>query len=199
MMIVTVAVAAVIVAGCGEAERLESELAAANVRIAMLDSALTNAQADLSEAIAHTDRLEQSLATTQSERDELAEFIKTANVQVSNLEDRLADARAEYDNSVKRLAAENEALRIDLRSWKSEAEDSRIRVRATERYTNTVIRTRDSLHQFVDAVRPWYSYYANEAGRGWTAKLFGAGKADAPGTPEPVVAGNESIGLDERR
>ena len=191
IMIITVAAISLMAMGCGEAERLGSELAVANARVAVLDSALTNTQRDLGEAIAHTEGFEQLLETVQGERDDLAEYLKSANIEVRHLGDELRAARAEYSASVDSLEAVNFALQIDLNRWKAEVENSAIRVRATERQANEFIHARDSLYEFVDAVRPWYDYYTQEAGRGWTAKLFGAGRAVEPGSPEPVVVRNE--------
>ncbi len=45
---------------------------------------------------------------------------------------------------------------------------------------------KDSLLAFIDDVKPWYDYYKKDSGRNWAKKLFGAGRAKKPTTPEPT-------------
>jgi septal ring factor EnvC (AmiA/AmiB activator) len=199
-MILTVAAVALLALGCGDSDRLESELTAANTRIATLDSALANAQQDLKDAVVHAENLKESLAATRSERDDLAEYLKSERQHVNRLDGELQAVRARYATSMDSLAAEKFALQIDLDRWKAEVEHSSMVNLAAERKIIAVEQARDSLSEFVEAVRPWYDYYSHEAGRGWPAKLFGADKADAPGTAEPVlVSGGDETVLEVQR
>ncbi len=200
VMIMTMAAVALLALGCGDAKRLESELAIANARVATLDSALTHAQHDLGEAVAHSANLQASLQAAQCERDDLTESLKSERLRVNRLDGQLQSAQTRYAATMDSLAAENFALTIDLHSWKTEVENSSIRILASERKINDLVRSRDSLSEYVDALGPWYEYYTREAGRGWTAKLFGAGKAPVPGSAEPVMVRRDSSeGLEVQR
>lgn len=200
IMMMTVAAVALLALGCGNTEQLEAELAAANVRVAVFESALIDAQRDLHDAIAHADDLQESLEIVRCERDDFAEYLKAAREEVNHLDGQLRSANVRYANSMDSLSARNLVLQMELDRWQAEVEHSSIVILASECRNIDVARTRDSLSQFVEAVRPWYEYYTQEAGRGWTAKLFGTHKADVPGTAEPVLVSEEiGAGMEVKR
>jgi hypothetical protein len=191
--IITVVAVSLVVMGCGNGEQLEADLANANAKVTVLDSTLTATQIDLRNARTQAADLERSLQATQGERDSLAELNASTAARAGRLRAELGAARERYQRSMDSLSAHNAALRLDIDRWKSEMEVANMQIRATERHANDLIRTRDSLYAFVDAVYPWYQYYKHEAGRNWAKKLFGAGRADTPSKAEPVF-GSEGTG-----
>jgi hypothetical protein len=99
-------------------------------------------------------------------------------------------ARVAYQQATDSLQGVNEALTIDINTLKSELDNSQIRIVASERRTNDLIRARDSVYAFVDELRPWYDYYKHEAQRNWLKKLFKAGDVPRPDGSEPSFDGD---------
>jgi len=191
MMIITVAAVALIAVGCSQAD-LETELATTKAEMASLDSTLTATQAELNTSMARNDSLQQSLHLVENELDSVTESYESAAARANRLTAKLQEARTQYQATVDSLEAVTLTQETELDRWKTELENVKMRVTATERQKNDLIRTRDSLYAFIDDVQPWYDYYKNEARRNWLKKLFGAGDAEKPETTEPTFMPTET-------
>jgi len=186
--IAAIILATLVVSGCGVTERLESELAAANARIQTLDSTLTDLRGSYLLESAQVYNLTQSVDALESRRGELQASLAKAEARVGRLNADMRKARVEFELALDSLRAEYVALEIDRDALKGELDNDRIRIVASERQKNELMRTRDSLYAWVDDVRPWYDYYKHESRRNWLKKLFSADDAARPAGAEPTFA-----------
>lgn len=174
-------------AGCGtEEKRLEGELGLANSRITELEQASRQAgmRADslagtLTVAEQNAQRVRDSLANSRKE-------LNDAVVKAQRIEARLQNERNAHRRSIDsldqvRLALENTA---NERATTISSLETQLTIVQTE--ADRLRGQKDSLLAFVEDLKPWYDYYKKDSGRNWAKKLFGAGRAKKPTTPEPA-------------
>ena len=180
------AAALVLLSGCNaEEKRLQGELSLATTRVAELEQAVTQSgmRADslansLTVAEQHAQRVRDSLSESR-------EQLNSAVVKAQRVEARL---QVERDTHRKALDSANQ-VRMALESDVQEREtmvnslETQLKVAMTE--AEKIRAQKDSLLAFVDDLRPWYEYYKKDSGRNWAKKLFGAGRAKKPTSPEP--------------
>lgn len=122
-------------------------------------------------------------------RDSLAESRDQLNAAVVKAQRIEARMQTERDTHRRSLDSANQ-VRMALENTVQEREtmvkslETQLSIALTE--SEKLHRQRDSLLAFTDDLRPWYEYYKKDSGRNWAKKLFGAGRAKKPTTPEPA-------------
>ena len=186
--IVAVSMATLILAaGCNtEEKRLEGELTLANSRIAELQTTIqqTGQRAD---SLSGTLTLaEQNAKRIRDSLDKSREELSDAVVKAQRVEARLQNERNMHRKSVDSL----NQVRVTLEGTVAEREATigglEAQLTLTQAEADRLKGQKDSLLAFVDDLKPWYDYYKKDSGRNWAKKLFGAGRAKKPTTPEPV-------------
>lgn len=185
IVIVVVVAAALTAVGCGDSGRLENELATANAQIGSLDSTLSGTQTELMSTRQRADSLARALRTSLAAVDSLS-------TSTGRLSDRLYATRTRCEKSLDSLRGVVQTAEEQAEGLGTRLQDAEAQIAALEQQTeglgserDDLRRERDSLFTFVDEVRPWYDYYRQEAQRNWLKKLFGAGNAEKPDSPEP--------------
>jgi chromosome segregation ATPase len=194
------AVAIMLLAGCGaEEKRLEGELSLATARVTELEQAV-------SQAGMRADSLALSLTQTEQQaqrvRDSLAEADKALNaavVKAQRVEARLQNERDVHRRSLDSANQVRMALESDVKERETQVAslETQLQVALTE--SDRIRAQKDSLLAFVDDLRPWYEYYKKDSGRNWAKKLFGAGRAKKPTTPEPAFQPRVEPNLEAER
>lgn len=177
----------VILSGCNaEEKRLEGELSLATARIAELEQSVTQSgmRADslansLTLAEQKTERMRDSLT-------EAGKRLHDATVKSQRTEARLQAERDTHRRSVDSLNQVRMALESDVKERETMVAslETQLQVALTE--SEKIRLQKDSLLAFIDDVKPWFDYYKKDSGRNWAKKLFGAGRAKKPTTPEPA-------------
>lgn len=186
-IVVAGAVALLVLVGCNAKEkRLEGELSLATARIAELEKTVTQAgmRAD---SLANT--LSQSEAQAKRVSDSLAEAeakLHEATVKAQRVEARLQTERAANRRTVDSLHQVRMTLEGQVKERETMVQSLETQLTVAQTEADRMRAQKDSLLAFIDDVRPWYDYYKKDSGRNWVKKLFGAGRAKKPTTPEPV-------------
>ena len=183
--LITMLAVGLLIVGCGDQERLESELATANTKITTLDSTLVEALVAENQVIQRADNLALTLESTQTERDNLAASLQSAENRGDRLQQEIKTARVRHERALDSLWGINSALVLDVDRWAQQLENAEITIANLEQRANRFRLERDSVYAFVDDLRPWFDYYKHESRRNWFKKLFAAGDATKPGDPEP--------------
>lgn len=186
--IVAVSLAALFfAAGCNtEEKRLQGELTLANSRIAELEQAMNQStmKADsISRSLAMT---EQNAQRIRDSLNQAQEGLNDAVVKAQRVEARLQNERSLHRKSVDSLNQVKVALENTVTDREATISGLESNLTMTQVERDRLQGQKDSLLAFVDDLKPWYDYYKKDSGRNWAKKLFGAGRATKPTTPEPI-------------
>jgi chromosome segregation ATPase len=188
--IVAVSLAALVfAAGCNtEEKRLQGELTLANSRIAELEQSMNQTSAK-------ADSVSRSLATVEQNAQRIRDSLEQSKLSLNDavVKAQRTEARLQTERNLHRRSVDSlNQVRANLETTVAEREatigglESQLTMTTDER--DRLQGQKDSLMAFVDDLRPWYEYYKKDSGRNWAKKLFGAGRAKKPTTPEPTFA-----------
>jgi hypothetical protein len=170
-----------------DANRYQRDLAAQVDTLVIVRSELSSTSDNLNHKI---DQLKAESAKIDSMSQLYALASASANrlsVKVAKITDTVNSLRFINSDYAARLEQQKSAAsgqQVQLADSTKVLADTRDRLANAQ----TLLRDRATL---ISQLQPWYLKWKHDATqRGWLAKLFGAGKAEAPGFPEPTFLSN---------
>jgi len=173
--------------GTGERKRLEGDLAQARARISELDSTLALTRVSTDSLADSLSAVVLAIRRSQSKSESLQASYQTVAAKSKRLEKDLRTARTEFQRALDSLQFIRADLDNKVRTQNERLASAEAQLTSTQQEIEQVTGQRDSVLGLIEHTRPWLDYYKQEAKRNWVKKLFGAGRAKKPPTPEPAL------------